>query len=252
MEEVKLKALGMEGIGLEPSTVEEFDQIAKKVGTCLQRAREYVRFHVTLGEVRELFLHGQEAVPAADGKPAVEAVSGVEATSGIARKTKPVLKDGKPVVKDGETVTDYDETEGDYFKRVVATLVSTGKFSTEEDAKASFQPLFDQVLKVVGFPVEARERKISGPGKLPAKYKLAAAKVIVLNTIDNVNANLLSKVNKSFAATGDMSKTYTGTFPNKEGVEQPFTVSDKDAETLGRFIKEYSEWKAAQTLAEVV
>lgn len=256
MDTVKLKSLGMEGDGQEPSTVEEFDAIAKKSGTCLQRAREYVRFHVTLDELRDLFLHGRKGEPAADGKPEVAEIVGVEDLTGIARNTTPVLKDGMPVVRDGEVVTKSCETEGDYFKRVVAQLVTDGKFPNEEDAKASFQSLYDTVIAAVGFPASASEHKASAPKKLAAKYKVSAAMAIAVGTVDKINANQLSQIGKSFTATGDQSKMFTGT--GQRNVKQadgsvktedvPFSISDKDAESLGWLLKEYFDWKVTQEL----
>lgn len=261
METIKIKALGMEGNATEPSSVEEFDQIAKKAGTCLQRAREYVRFHITLGDVRSLFLHGQEGKPTTDTSPEQPKIIGVEESSGIDRKTKPVLKEGKPVVRDGEAVTEYDETEGKFFDRVIATLVADGKFATEEDAKASFQPLFDQVISIVGFPAEASQRKASGPKKLAAKYKQSAAVVLTRGTTDRVNNNQLAKINKTFTATNDTSKMFTGKASVPTGkqddsgkpvyAEVDYNVSDKDAEALGWLLKEYSDWKSTQDMLDV-
>lgn len=250
MQEVKLKSLGMEGTGQEPSTVEEFDAIAKKVGTCLTRAREYVRFHITLGDVRSIFLHGQEGKPEADGKPAVEEVIGVEDLTKIPRNTVPVLKEGKAVVKDGEPVVEYDESEKLYFNRVIATLVKDGKHADEDEARASFQELFDQAIKVVGFPAEASERKPTGPKRLPAKYKISAAITIALGNVEKVNT-LMAPIKKTFTASGDDTKKFAGkaTLPN--GKEVNYDVSDKDAETLGWLLKEYQDYRTTQELASM-
>lgn len=250
----------MEGTGQEPSTVEEFDTIAKKPGTALQRAREYVRFHITLGEVRDTFLHGTDAVAATETVPAREKFVGVEESTGIARNTKPVLKDGKPKVVDNEVVTEYDETQKDYFDRVIATLVKDGKFGNEDEARASFQPQFDTAIKLVGFPAAKAESKAKAPTKLAAKYKVAAAKVIAKGTVDSVNSNQLAKINKSFAPApsveGEVVKFYTGTYPdgqNEDGSPKQvsFSVSDKDADTLGWLIKEYFDWKAQQEMLAI-
>lgn len=261
MEEVKLKSLGMEGTGQEPSTVEEFDTIARKPGTCLTRAREYVRFHITLGEIRDVFLHGADTVAATDTTPARPKIVGVEELTGIARNTKPVLdKEGKPKLADGEPVTEFDETQGKYFDRVVATLVKDGKYSTEEEALASFQSLFDEVITYVGFPAAKAESKAKAPAKLAAKYKVAAAKVIAKGTTESVNSNQLAKIGKTFTAStvaeGETPKLYTGTYPdgqNEDGTPKQvsFSVNDKDAETLGWLIKEYFDWKAAQEMTSL-
>lgn len=260
MQDIKLKALGMEGVGQEPTTVDEFDGIAKKTGSCLDRANQYIRYHVTLGDVRELFLHGQEAEAASDGKAAVEAIEGVDKQSGIERKSKPVLdKEKKPVVKDGVAVTEWDETEGEYFKRVIATLVDEKKFTSAEDARKSFQPLFDQCIKTVGFPAFATEHKAHGPVKLPAKYKIFAAKKLATGTVDSIMAQITAAINKSFTPApaptdGTQPKMYVGKYPEKSAdgtttTEVDFSVVDADAETLGKLVQEYQTWKTNQDLS---
>ena len=54
-------------------------------------------------------------------------VAEVVKATGVARKTKPVLKDGKPVLKDNVAVTAPDETEGDYVSRALAAKPSTDR-----------------------------------------------------------------------------------------------------------------------------
>lgn len=260
MEDIKLKALGMEGVGQEPTTVEEFDGIAKKVGSCIERARQYIRYHVTLGEVREAFLHGIPAKDATATSPAVEELEGVEKLSGVERKTKPILdKDGKPKMDGSNPLTDWAETEGDYYKRVCATLVQEQKFTTVEGARASFQPTFDAAIKAVGFPAEKSESAARGPIKLPAKYKIFAAKKLATGTVDALMATITAAIQKTFTPAtaptdGTPVKMYTGEFPTGtkdaagKDVMQAFSVPDVDAEALGKVVKEYQDWKTQQDL----
>jgi hypothetical protein len=239
-----------------PSTYEEFDTMAKKPLAALKAAISNEAYRGWLPMFRDLFLHGQKAEAATDGKPAVPEVKGVEDITGIPRNTTPVLgKDKKPVIKDGEPVVKFSETEDDYFDRVAATLVSEGKFNDEDAAKASFQSLADEVAALIPFDPSVSERKPSGPKKLAAKYKIAAAKAITNGTTDRLNTNMFVNIKKTYTATSDTSKMFTGTFPQKGAdnkvTEVSFNVSDKDAEALGWLIKEYQDWKASQELASL-
>ncbi len=176
----------------------------------------------------------------------------LEKDTGIERKTKPVNgKDGQPKKDDkGVAILDWDESEGEYVRRVMA----------EKDWKdlTSFQDALNTWAKTAedGKPLavnaKAAERTPKAPPKLAAKYKLAAAKAITLGTVTAINSNQLSKISKTFTATGDTSKTYIGTFADKTGKDVSFTVSDKDAEALGWLLREYMDWKAQQEMDELV
>ena len=239
-----------------PATVDEFDTNGKKVGACLAEAINNVIYRGTLAKFRDRFLHGQKA----DTEKLIAAIEGVEARTGIERSSEPVLdKEKKPVVKDGEPVTKYNESEADYYKRVLATLVEQGKYASDEEALASFQSLADEVAVSIPFDASASEYKAAGPKKLAAKYKLTAARIIANNSIEKANANYLSKIGKTFTTTGDATKLFKGTYEELDPATKKPTgkaltveVSDKDAEALGWYLKEYQDWKSAQDLAETV
>jgi len=237
------KSLGLNVALLVPETVQEFDANAKKEGACLNEGINNVVYRGALAEFRDTFLHGRKEEPAADGKPAVTEIKGVEQLTGVERLTEPVKgKDGKPVVKDGEAVTKYSESEGDYFDRVCATTNRTPE---------SFQALADEVAAQIVFDASATERKPAGPKKLAQKYKLTAARILAGPNLGNFVSTKLSNIGKTFTATGDMTKTYEGTYTAADGTTKTIKVSDKDAEALGWLVKELSDWQDAQRLAEM-
>jgi hypothetical protein len=229
-------------------------------------------------EVRATFLHGREEVKAdPTANPPIEGVSaliGVEEqmedlldgvdfvdNDNLSRKTKVAVgKDGKPRMRDGVEVESYDEAEEAYYNRALALLVKYKKFTSEETARAHFQPLIESIASGVKFDPTAKERTATGPKRLPAKYKLAAAKSITLGTIHRVNEHQLTKIGKSFTPTStDLikpeDKVYSGTIPaskdahGKDIAEVQYNVLDKDAETYGWLIKEYFDWKNANEVA---
>ncbi len=239
-----------------PSTIEEYMTMAKDQTKLLKSAISNEAYRGWLPVFRDIFLHGQKAEAATATTPAVEEVIGVEESTGIPRNTVPVKdKEGKAVVRDGEAVTKYSETEDDYFNRVASTLVEEKKFSNEDAAKASFQSLADKVASLIPFDPSVSERKATGPKKLAAVYKITAAKVLATGILDKVNSMLQANINKTFTASGDMSKAYTGTYPQKDSsgtvTEVSFTVSDKDAEALGWLVKENAAFKASQATASL-
>ena len=222
-------------------------------------------------ETRSVFLHGRDAEEAKDGKPAVAGVQGVEqqfeamfdgvqyepddVAKGftISRKTE-VAKNakGETRMRDGVEVEKFIESEEAYYNRALAMSVKYKKFASEDAAREHFQPLIVGIAGAILFDPSAPPPSEKGPKKLAAKYKLAAAKSISLGTFDKVNANLLSKIGKTFVPTNDTSKLYTGKYPTKidgKDTEVDFSVSDKDAEALGWLIKEYQDWKSNQELA---
>lgn len=261
MKTVEYKSLGYALPFEAPSSVEEFNTNAWKGATtgegnpCLDEAINNIIYRGSLAEWRDLFLHGREE----DKEKNLTAIKGVEETTGIERNTKPALNaKGEKRVKDGEVVTVYDESQEKYFDRVLSTLVKNGKFASEDLARASFEPFAKQCAAEVKFDASERERSATGPRRLANKYKLTAARIIAANTIDRANKDYLSKIGKTFEPTGDNTKTYTGTYEIIDKVTQKSTgktaqveVSDKDAETLGWYLKEYQDWVASQQLLAI-
>lgn len=205
-------------------------------------------------DTRYWFLHGRteeetkKLVEAGKLPSTATAIVGVEAETGIDRKTEEAKgKDGKVRMKDGVPVTKFIEAEEVYYNRAIAELVAEKKYSSEEAVREHFQPIIAAIALEVPFDPTASEAAEKGPKKLAAKYKLAAAKSLSLGTVEHINTNLFTKINKTFTASGDTSKLFEGVFDNN-GEQVPFKVSDKDAEALGWLIKEYLDWKASQEL----
>ncbi len=249
MKQNEYKVLGHKVKYNVPENSAEFNLLdPKRPDAACEEATSNIVYRGMNPETRYTFLHGRDAVEAKDGKPGVSAIVGVEAETEIPRKTKPSLgKDGKARVKDGVEVTVWDESEEVYYNRVLATLVETKKYASEDAARAHFDPLIVSIAAEVPFDVTQAERSERGPLKLAEKYKKTAAMVITNGTLDRVNSNQLAKIGKSFTLTNDTTKMYAGSVVVKEGEPAvTYNVSDKDAEALGRLIKEYQDWKADQ------
>ena len=221
---------------------------------------------------RNLFLHGQEAEEAKDGKPAVEEIVGVEqlleamfegvvydkedTEKGltISRGTEVVKgSDGKPRLRDGVEITTFTESQERYYNRALSMTVKYKKFASEDVARAHFQPLIAAIALSVKLDPKAAPAAERGPKKLAAIYKIAAAKALSVGSIAKINKVHLSKIGKKFDESKDTSKMYAGKYPHKnadgQDVQVDFNVSDKDAETLGWLLKEHQDWKRHQELA---
>ena len=204
MKKQQFKTLGLP-VQLEvPSTVEEFDSNAKRVGACLAEATNNVIYRGSLAELRDLIIHGRDEEKDASGKVIVSAFAGMETITKIARKTKKV-KSGKGQKK----VEAYDETEGEDIDRVVAE----SKKSLE-----SFQPHFDAAAALVTFDAAATEKKPAGPKKLPEKYRALATEFLTgainpatkkARSLDAFNKAATAQINKSFVKTNDTEKDTT-------------------------------------------
>lgn len=207
------KSLGLVVKVSVPSTADEFDQLAKRAGACVDEATNNAVYRGYLGEFRDTLLHGIEAEPAKDGKPAVPGFDGIEQRTKITRKVKKVKKGDKEVEV-------YDETEDEYLSRVAAT---------QKVEVSSFQPIADEVCKRLAFDPSASERKPAGPKTLPAIYKNTAAGVIAKGkkSVDILLALFKRDINKTVVLTNDPAK---------------------DAELLGWAIKEHKAWKDKQDM----
>jgi len=242
-----------------------------RVDACNDEASANIIYRTMNPDFRHWFLHGREAEPAKDGVPEVSLLKGVEEevlgwqlpvppgftykdktpVDSWARATK-VAKNAKGEVrlKDGEQIEVFDtskETEDDYYSRVIAMAVAAKKFASEDAALAHWQQLAEQVALECVFDVKARERTFKGPAKLPLKDKLTAAVMIVRGKVDSFLSTNMVQVREgvTWTATSDTTKMFSGKATVK-GQEVDYNVSDKDAESLGRLVKEYREWKATQ------
>lgn len=241
-----------------PETVDEFNKNAWKAETgegnpCLAEGINNIIYRGSLAEFRDWFLHGREEKKDDKGVVIETAIAGVEQTSEIPRLTEEVKdKAGKVRMKDGNPVLKYTESEEKYFDRVIATLVKDGKFASEDLARASFEAHAKEVAAQVLFDAAAKERSSTGPKRLPAKYKLTAARLIANDKVATANSQYLAKIGKTFTATNDTTKMFEGTYEVKAAdgtvTTKTVSVSDKDAEALGWLLKEYNDWQASQTL----
>lgn len=193
----------------------------------LSKGNKQMVYHEVLGIVREIV------------SDLVEEETGIERQSKVVGKTK-----------GGKDILQY-EADGKYLNRVMSSKGwddLSAYQSRVDDACLNFKEEGSDTSAPLACDVAERERKAPKSIKLAAKYKVAAARVIAIGNIEAVNANQLAKINKGFTATGDMSVPYTGTYVDADNKEVAFTVSDKDAEALGRLIKEYRDWKDVQEL----
>lgn len=288
MQTAKFKVLGHEIEYNVPASSAEFNALPhdpKVADPCLEEAKANIVYRSMNPDTRFLFLHGRSQVEvdaAAKETPpkTLSVIIGVEdevraMTEGITdvaslgmkyadgevassfeRRTKvKKAKDGSVKKNEaGEELTSYDEPEEQYYNRVLAGLVAAKKFASEDAAREHFQTLIASIAIDVPFDIMAGPREARGPKKLAAKYKLAAAKVIVAGKVDSLNANQLTNIGKSYSLTGDTAKMFNGTIPadgKSFTTDTAFSVSDKDAEALGWLIKEWSDWRATQAMADI-
>lgn len=289
MKKEPYKVLGHEVNYNVPETSTEFNALPhdpKVTDPCLEEAKANIVYRSMNPDTRFLFLHGRsqtEVDEAAKATPpktlalivgveeqvesltaeitdvaslGMKYASDGEVASSFSRRTKVrKSKDGSVKKNEaGEELTAFDEPEEQYYNRVIAGLVAAKKFASEDAVREHFQPLIESIAAEVPFDIMAGPREARGPKKLAAKYKLAAAKVILAGTLDSLNANQLTSINKSYTLTGDTAKMFEGTIPadgKRFTADTPFKVSDKDAEALGWLIKEWSDWRAQQAMEAI-
>lgn len=228
MQATKFNSLGIEFQYQTPSDITEFDTLAKKPGAALAEATRNVVYRGALPEIRDVFLHGREAVPASEGVEATFALKGVEQLTEIKRATKTVKRATK--AEPDATAEVYDETEGDYFKRVLASLSETEGKTVEASRFASLmQSVADSVL----FDPSASEPKERKPKTLPKAFSEKVAELHKNGKVDKA----LSVITK------DLGKERVDAYHTAVAVEG--TDQAKKDELLGWLIKEHAEWIAA-------
>lgn len=124
-----------------PETAEEFDQLAKKEGACVEAATNHIMMHSHLGKFRSALAEKLEEV------------------TGIKRKTKTIGEgaDAKEVV---------DETEAKYIGRLEGQLAEQGR-----DLYSEFAATAQEVADKIEFDVTPG--RTPGAGQKPAKKYLA-------------------------------------------------------------------------------
>lgn len=279
----EFRTMGHKIAYLVPETSAEFNTFdTSRADAACDEAVNNIVYRSMHPDTRAIFLHGQEEKKdETTGVITQEKVTGVEEESNswgldfsngleikrggekvlvtnFDRFTKPVLdKEGKQRVKDNVEVTTWDETEEKYYDRVLAMSVALKKFASEDAARAHFQPLIDHVASLVPFDPKATARAERGPVKLPAKYKIFAAKKLATGTVDALMAGITAAIGKTFTPhvpkDGETVKLFTGKYPEKtpdgKSAEVDFSVPDADAEALGKLVQEYQTWKTNQDLA---
>jgi hypothetical protein len=213
MKTIDQKTLGLTAKIEVPSTVAEFDKLAKRDGACLDEAVNNVVYRGVLASLRDVFLHGQDEDKANNQVK----FDGVEQVSKLARKTKPTGRKDK----DGADILAYGETEAEYFERVVAA----------KGPITAYQSLMDSAAKLVPFDPAERERKPAAPKKLAAKYLETAQAIMKGKHLDRFVKDVKTNLGKTWVKTADAAK---------------------DAESLGWLVKEMAAWKEDQELKAMV
>lgn len=191
-----------------PSTVEEYDQLAKRVGATLAAATDHEIYHGTLGEMREAL------------------ADLVEEEYKVARRE---VGTGKFEEEDGKKVEILKwESPQVYLDRVAAEKGLT--------TPKPFQKLVDRLSaggdKEVKFDPSVHERK-TGPKKLAAKWLTMAG--AFLTGAPNPKTGKPYDLNKFNAAAEKLlGRKFTKTGNN-----------DEDAKALGQLLK---DWTEAQTV----
>ena len=154
-----------------PESVEEYDQLAKKQGACLDAAIDHEVYHGTLGDVRDSFagLVGEHY-----SIPRRKIGTGVFEGEGDDRKE-----------------TTVDEKDSVYLKRVAAEKELTGD--------APFQSIADRLShggdKEVKFDPSVRERKTPTPPK-PAKKDIEGATAFLAKASEKAIASFIAHAKK--------------------------------------------------------
>ena len=178
MQTVKINSLGLIINFGVPSTVEEYDNLAKKQGACLESGIMNVLYRSTLAKFRPLL------------------ADRIENQTSIARKTETVLgKDGQPKKdEDGTVVEKYIESEAEYLDRVCAVLVENKTFASTEAALASFGTLAQEVADTLVFDPSEKERQPAGPKKIAKAYLEVAQKAADSGKIEALASKLATKL----------------------------------------------------------
>ena len=278
MKNQQFKVLGHEVEYTVPESSEEFNKLdPKRADAACAEANNNIVYRSMNPYTRDWFLNGVslddedlKKLIAANPTVKYEPYIGVETEmeellkdtkfeddSETPSRKREVAKNSKDQVsmKDGVPVMKPTESQERYYNRVLGLAVKYKKFGSEDLARAHFDPVIKRLASYVPFDVTEREVGERGPRKLKGTYKIAAAKAISIGTVEKLNKLFEPAIGKTFTATNDTTKVFTGKYPTKaaDGTEQQvdFSVSDKDAESLGWLIKEYQDWKAAQELASL-
>lgn len=214
----KFKTLGIAIDRQVPSDAAEFDKLAGKVGACVDEAIANVTYRGDLAAIRELAIHGREAVPAKDGQPAIPEFKGLEELLKKPRLTKMVKKGKKGEEKDVEV---WDETEEEFIERLFGPTETW-----KDNPPKQLTDTINAASVACPFDPRQRERKPAGPKKLADKWKTTAADFISgKKSLPKLQAALAKMLN---------GKQFTP--PVATPKDDP-----KNIEALGWLCKEYAE-----------
>lgn len=162
-----------------PSTVEEYDQLAKEVGSCLTSAIKNVLYRGSLAVFRDKFCE------------AIGEQTKIERLTKKTGKTKTIKVEGQPDTT--EDIETWAETEVEYYNRIVATLAVNGLSS--DAVIASHVDLAQSIADSIVFDPSARESVSSGPKKMPKIYLAAATAIVNGGNASKAAAKLSAKLN---------------------------------------------------------
>lgn len=186
MQSINNNCLGFKLAVNVPSSVEEFDQMAKKTGAALLSATMNVVYRSWNNQFRAAF------------------ASFIETQTGIKRLTEVVKnKDGSDKIDaEGNVVEKYTETEADYVDRAFAHLVHTEKkAATVEALQAAYAEDAQRIADGIAFDPSESEKAPAGPKK-PAKKNLAIAEDLVKRgRLEEVAAKLAAYLGHPIEAT---------------------------------------------------
>lgn len=204
MQTVSVNTLGFKLNYEVPSSVEEFDRLAKRNGAALDEANKNVIYRSVLATFRDGFLHGLDEVKDSGGNVVRSAIKGLEELTDIKRAvkvTKPEVKDADGKITQ-EEVTAWDEKEDAYKERVFATLATNGTFPSTEAAAASYQTTAQDVINAIAFDPSKTERQSAGPKTTPKTYfGIADALIEMAGSIDLAAAKFATKTGRAVEAT---------------------------------------------------
>lgn len=178
-----VKTLGYQITVSVPDSVEEFDRLAKAVGTCLEQANRNVIYRSVLAEFRSLFCDTLETITK---------ISRKTKDTGKTRKVKTEGPDGS-VTETEEAIVVWAETETEYEDRVIQTIASS-EGTTAEAVKTRFQATADKLAATLRFDPSESEKAPAGPKKVPAAMLTVAQKLIDTGRAAVVAESLATKL----------------------------------------------------------
>jgi len=163
-----------------PSSIGEYDQLAKKEGSALESAVLNVLYRSVFAAFRSQF------------------ATAVENNTGITRATEPTGKKVKNEDGTEEDAVKFSETEKTYFDRVCAEMVQTSLLNktpaTLESIAASFNELAQSTIASIAFDPSESVREVSQPKKVAKAYVVLAEKAAANGKLASLAMSLTAKL----------------------------------------------------------